>query len=425
VKAHRSAFFLLSLFSPLMAIIQSRRQSYSIKLFAGTLFFGFVGSCFIYNPGNDGSRHMMNVTKIYYDMSLGDFFIHTYNILTFSPTIIVTDLYVHTLSFIASTLYFPEAIHIMGGLVLGYFFTKSFLLITKSQNIATYRNLLFLFIALFLTFRSISALNSLRFWTALWIFFYGYYGYISTKKTKYFYYIGFSMLVHVAYVVYIIPFLGSIFLNKSKFVILSIYALSFLFTIGFSTVANYIPQNEVFEKKQSIYVKEDMSEDGGGDPKDSKMNFYKAYGPHIYMKYSLVFLIIVLVVSGFYLQNQNTTINNLLGFGILLLSIANLMTFVPELVGRTRQVASIFLVGACIVILSNNLQCILARGRQKILQAGLYVFLATAVPVWLFHFSYILNTISVFILALPFVSWFIGNDDISIARFIKLVTGMI
>ena len=110
----------------------------------------------------------------------------------------------------------PELIHVFAALILGYFFTKSILLVLKN-NIDTEKSaVLVAFIILFLFFRSLGALNSIRMWTGMWVFFYGTYSYAITKKKKFLAVILFSIVVHFSYVIVLIPFLVSYILRYTS-----------------------------------------------------------------------------------------------------------------------------------------------------------------------------------------------------------------
>ena len=83
-----------------------------------------------------------------------------------------TDFYLHILSFIAGSVFnIPELLHVLAGIVLGYFYTKSVLLII-GDNLQQKKNYILMgLIVLLLLIKSISALNSIRMWTGMWVLF--------------------------------------------------------------------------------------------------------------------------------------------------------------------------------------------------------------------------------------------------------------
>jgi hypothetical protein len=92
------------------------------------------------------------------------------------------------------------------------------------------------FILLFLFFRSLGALNSIRMWTGMWVFFYGTYSYVITKKKKFLLVILFSIIVHFSYVIVLIPFLVSYILRNKTFVMTGLFLASFGLSLNFESV---------------------------------------------------------------------------------------------------------------------------------------------------------------------------------------------
>ncbi|WP_016990259.1 hypothetical protein [Flavobacterium sp. ACAM 123] len=217
-KAQRGYLILLFLFSPFLGVFKifKLKNEKDITFFT-TLFFGLVGSAFVYIKGTDGHSHLMNAKANYLDMSLGEFFTKSYEILTFGATKGTTDIYLHIISFLsASVLQKPELIHVFAGFVLGYFFIKSVLLVLKDNLFVKKSYILLGFITLFLMIQSIGALNSIRMWTGMWVLFYGSYSWAMTKEKKYWYVILFSVFVHFSYAVILIPVALAYLLQKQK-----------------------------------------------------------------------------------------------------------------------------------------------------------------------------------------------------------------
>ena len=189
---------LLMFVSPLLglvAFLKSKNEKF--LLFFGVLFFGFAGSVITYREGSDAHTHLMNTRHYYLDKSLIEFLTDSYKLLTFQSIQGSTDLYLHIISFFsASILQSPTLIHVFSGLILGYFFTKSVLLLLQNKLRNKKGYILISFIFLFILIRSVGALASIRMWIGMWILFYGVYGYVKTKNKKYFLVIVFSIIVH-------------------------------------------------------------------------------------------------------------------------------------------------------------------------------------------------------------------------------------
>ena len=209
---------LLFFVSPFLGVYQlfKIKDEKVITLF-GTLFFGLVGSVFVYLEGTDGHSHLMNAKAQYSNMSFGDFLMQAYDAITFNAVEGAADIYIHTLSYLsASVLRTPELIHVFSGFVLGYFFTKSTLLVLKGQLKTKKSYILIGLITLFVLIKSIEALNSIRMWTGMWVLFYGTYNYSINKEKKYFFVILFSVFIHFAYAVILIPLIIAYVLKRQK-----------------------------------------------------------------------------------------------------------------------------------------------------------------------------------------------------------------
>jgi hypothetical protein len=406
--------------SPLFGIITLlKSKSEKFITFFGTLFMGIVGSVFVYRPGSDGHSHLMNAKEEYLNLSLADFLTQTFQLLAFQEVEGAKDIYMHSISYLsASVLQTPELVHVFSGLVLGYFFTKSVLLVLKN-NLTTKKGAILIgFIVLFLFIRSVGALNSIRMWTGMWVFFYGTYSWAITKEKKYFFIILFSMFVHFSYVVFIIPAAFAYLLRHKKYILVAIYILSFFASLSFSSIESYLPQTSLVENQtRSNIITSDADAkrfDKRYDNKDTgNQNFYKKYGPGFYQAFNIVGLSFILII--FYLNKQiNPNLTFLISVGIGIYTLANFLEFSPSIQGRAKTIASLFILSAAI-----QLQLTLKRynwNRKSIsyLNKGLGLFLISSVPMFLFHVSYILENFSLFSVLLPQVSWFLGEDDFTI-----------
>ncbi|MDO9551548.1 hypothetical protein [Rhodonellum sp.] len=414
---------LLSLISPALAIYTVFNcKDERFIVFSGTLFFGFLGSVFIYAPGTDGYSHLQSVKLHYLDMSLDDFFVKTYEILTFQSTEVSTDMYKHVLAFLAGSVFgIPELLHVFSGLILGYFFTKSVLLVIENKSRSKEGALLLGFIALFLIVRSISALNSVRMWTGMWVFFYGSYGYIVTKNKRFLLIVFLSTVIHFSYFLYIIPVVFAYFLRSRKILISFIYILSFSANISFMSVSGLIPDLELLNNKQKYTnIDPDNIEESEDDLTTSKGNFYKKYGPAIYNNYSMVLLSFLLII---FLNNKNSDDNLifLISAGLLLLALSNYIGFNPAASGRGKTIGATFLVAGALNVLINYQDYNLVGFQNRMVKLALWIFLISAIPYFLFNIAYAFGTISFNIFGAPFVSWMAGEDDLSIRDFLMLI----
>lgn len=423
-KTQKGYLLLLFFISPLLGLINLFRiKEEKVIVSFGTLFFGLLGSVFVYIKGTDGNTHLMNATKFYADMSLRDFFIKAYEVLTFSSTEGSTDLYLHVISFLSSSvLQSPSLIHVFSGLVLGYFFTKSVLLLLKDNLVTKKGYVLIGFIVLFLSIRSIGALNSIRMWTGMWVLFYGAYSYAIKKEVKYLYVIGFAIVVHFSYAIILIPVVISYLIQKKKRLLTAVYAISFFTTLGFSVFQDYLPKSDLLEQKQKYTVidSNDKAKLFAKTANNAKatienLNFYKAWGETNYLNYSIVGLTLLLLF--FYLPRKtDANFNFLISLGVGLYTFANLVSFSPALQGRAKTIAATFILAAAIHLQITIKDYYLSSINKRFMKFGFVLFLIAAIPMFLFQISDIMFNISFFLFLFPQVSWFLGDNDISIRQ---------
>ena len=419
----QKGYILLLLFvSPILALfnILKLKNNRDITFF-GTLFFGMIGSLYIYKEGNDGFTHRTLLEQDYGDMSLSEFLSQSYDIFTFNSGEGTTDFYLHLLSYISgSVFHVPELLHVFAGLVLGYFFTKSVLLIIGDNLQKKKGYILMGLIFLLLLIKSISALNSIRMWTGMWVLFYGTYGWAKTKNIKYFTAILFSTVVHFSYVVIIIPVAISYLIRERKRLLVLIYIISFFTSFGFSYFESFVPKSELFESKQEQYAidseeKAERFEKRYEDAKviNSNKSFYKASGQDNYVNYSIVGLTILMLF--FYLKKESDkNFIFLISVGAGLYAFSNMVAFSPSLQNRTKVIAATFLLAAAIQLYYTLYRYRLSVNAKKRFDFGLICFLLSSTTMVLYQISFILQGFSFFLLMFPELSWLLGDNDFSL-----------
>jgi hypothetical protein len=411
---------LLFLVSPLFGIITLlKSKSEKFIIFFGTLFMGIMGSVYTYTPGNDGYAHLMNAKNEYLNLSLADFLIQSFQLLTFQKVDGAKDIYLHSISYLsASVLQTPELIHVFSGFVLGYFFTKSVLLVLKNHLTTKKGAILIGFIVLFLFIRSVGALNSIRMWTGMWIFFYGTYSWALTKEKKYLFTILFSTFVHFSYVLFLIPAAFAYLLRHRKYILISVYSLSFFVSLNFSSIESFLPQTSLVESQTKINI---IDSDADAERYavrqqsaiDKNQNFYVKYGQGFYTTYNIVGLSFIVLL--FYL-NKRTDPNLifLISVGLGIYTFANFLEFSPSIQGRAKMIASLFILVAAIHLQLTIKRYNWSRRGISYLNKGLSLFLIFSIPMFLYQLSFLLENFSLFSVFLPQLSWFLGEDDFSI-----------
>ena len=334
----------------------------------------------------------------------------------------------HSLAFLSgSLLRTPELIHFFAGLVLGYFFTKSVLLILKN-NLRSKKSYILLFcIALFILVRSLAALNAIRMSTAMWVCFFGLYSFFLTKEKKYIFILLLVPNIHFSYLVILVPVAVAYVTQQRKKLLVVVYIISFFTSIGFSTFSAYIPKFDLIESKQDTYAidsdeKAKQFEKSRLNKKEkiATANFYKVFGESIYLDYSIVGLSVILLF--FYLKKKaDSNLIFLVAIGVGLYTFANFVSFSPSLQGRTKMISAIFILAAAIHLQFSFKNYSLSQKIIERLNFGLGVFLISSIPMALFQIAYILQNFSIFTFIFPQISWISGGDDYSIRAAIGLL----
>ena len=422
-NSYNGYLLLLLLFSPIMGVVQLlRNRDEKTLLLFGIIFFGLAGSVYVYRPGVDGASHLANAIANYSNMSFSAFLNQFYDLVTLNSTTGAKDIYLHCISYLAASVFgVPELIHVFAGLILGYFFTKSALLVLKNRLTIKKSSILTAFIILFIFDRSLGALNSIRMWTGMWVFFYGTYSYAITKKKKFLAVILFSIVVHFSYVIVLIPFLVSYILRNRTYIMTAIYLVSFGLSLDFSSVENYLPQTDLVESQQKSNVidseeKAEFFQEKAAIANSVQKNFYVTYGEGFYKDYCIVGLSFILLL--FYnSKKSDKKFIFLFASGIGLYTFSNLATFSPSLAGRIKTISALFILVSSIQLLFTIARYKLSRQKLKLLNVGLVIFLISSFPMFLFQLSYLIQMLSFFSIILAPVSWILGDADISIRDF--------
>jgi hypothetical protein len=278
------------------------------------------------------------------------------------------------------------------------------------------------FIALFLTIRSVSALNSIRMWTAMWVFFYGAYAYIKRGGVKYLWVVFLAVFIHFSYLLYSVPLVMAFVLKRRKLLIAALYVASLFVNVGFEGVRNLTQSVGLYEAQVNVNVLSEEALERRADEAAlgyQKANFYKEFGPTIYANYSTVFLAFVLLFLYLRRIDHCPHLEFLIAGGLLLLALSNISAaFSPSISGRGITIAGTFLTAAAIQVLSLSAKRHFSKGTKRLVNLSFAAFFISAIPHLLFHVSYAINSASFFIITLPVFSWVIGEDDLSIRDFL-------
>ena len=363
VKSYRNiaVLFLISPFFSflLMTVNFKQRSSYH-----GLLFFSlFLGFFFVLEEGNDGYRHAANVSNHYENLTFPEFISESVSILTFNPAIGTNDdMFLHSVSYVSSTLpYSGNFLFLFVSLLYTFLYLSSIrLLLSLNQYDLTVTAVLFLL--LFVLSKSFEGMNSVRTWNGAWVCFFGTISFCKTRKVRYLFLLSSSVLFHFSFFVFIIPIIFSLVIGNRNWLFLIALALSFVFRYGnpyTDMMKSYAALAPLAEKKFDTYAKIEDKQlekfDAKMQHKISRSNFYVAYYNLIIQSHSLLILIVLIFITGYYLPYHGQQIfRSMLSIAICFLAFINFIAFIPAVLSRGSIIFSFFVYGAAFLIFNSK-----------------------------------------------------------------------
>lgn len=412
---------------PILSLVRglmSKSTEYKHSLL--TLLAGIYGSTIVLST-SDGAVHLAKVSGYYADLTFKQFTFEIYEIITLQGTVGgAADLYKHFLSYLCgSVLEMPFLFFPIVGLVYGYFFTGSMLIVFKYFNRSKKSILLWSIAFIFILLKNVEGANTVRTWTGLWILVYACLNYYETKKIKYLILMFVPPYVHFSYFIMALPaYLVLVFGNWEK-VFFSVYILSFLFsflTPNVQDVTDTLSQTEIGANSAKGYLVEEQSSlnDNLERAQSSGSNWYKAYTKARIAKYADFLIIILIFFTGTYTKNMNKVEASLFSTGLLTLTLSNVSWFYFALQNRTAVVGVVFIFAALLLTWQNpNRQTDTMFFKSKLVSFALSISLILYIPSLVLKISMLLGFISFFFLITPFITWIVPEVNMSIIEFIK------
>lgn len=424
-----SRYFLVSviimLVSPVIGLWYGIKNSNdNIKKWVLIIFITFYGSVINIGAGSDGLVHLTNVYVLYTDVDFFSFLRGSINILFLSSNEFgKDDLYIHFVSFLCgSVLGIPRLFFVIISFVYAYFYINSLFRIIKIRPELHYSKIFFAFLTLFVLWKGIEGINTVRTWTGLWVLFYGFLRYYESKKWKYLLLIFVTPLIHIGYYVMVLPVLIVILFGTRHVVYSVLFFLSFGFNIlNPSFVTRSLSKSELGESKvQGYYVEENLSV---GDKFKYTQglggNLYKSYSKAGIQFYMISFLASLLIVRGYYPTKMTFVENHLFSVGLLMKVLSSSSWYISALTNRSATISVIFVLAAFISMVSRG--GLIGREFKKSQIDGYLLFLSLIglLPFFLLKLSELLDFFSLFILSTPFLVWIFSDANLSIKNAIK------
>lgn len=439
-KNNLGYYYLIFFITPVLGLIYGLKNG-SLKtirwsIFAFTVFYGSLFTFPILGSelggeqgkGYDGAVHWNHVYSHYQYLDFTQWWNELLAIITLNPSYgSYSDPYAHVLAyFIGGVLNAPQFFFVGVAIVFGYFYSGAFVKIISYINWTSgYNKFYFIFFTvLFVLWNLPSDMQTVRTWTGMWVLIYAVLSYYDTKKWKYLVLALFPLLIHFGYAVlglgiWIVLFSG--YRNPKVYFIIFIISMlvsNFVLNSGFNDLAS---QTELGASKVQGYYSDDERQ-AEREEKNAKLasgsNFYKSYetlGIHHYVLTGvIVFVFIFLRKNGF-----GKIENMLFSYALAQASVANLFVSIFAAYNRGWVIAGVFIIALMMVFLSkqkiNNIRFSFLKVKLPLFIISLAIF-----PYMLYFLSSFLDTTSVFIFFLPFISWFEPDVGISIRDILVL-----
>ena len=268
------------------------------------------------------------------------------------------DVYQPLITYIVA--FFTDNYHVLFaifGLILGYFYSRNIWLLIEENE----RKFDFVSIFLILLFAFIihigDGINGHRMWLATHVFVFGILNFFKSNDKAYLAVIASTFLIHFSFLVPLLLLIFFLLFEKrlNIYFVYAIFALSFVVDLfDFQTVRpwlSYLPK--VYVEQAYGYVTEAVAEQQKADTDKTQQEVpWFLWMGKVGFKYGILILTSYFVfLNKYFIKKQ--FLNNYLIYGMLLFSIANVISFVPS-AGRFLSVSAIILFAAYFILYQSS-----------------------------------------------------------------------
>ncbi|MEL7222315.1 MAG: EpsG family protein, partial [Bacteroidota bacterium] len=348
-------YYLMLLISPLIGVYLAVRNlrwegRRKVLILAITIF----GATIILNDA-DGARLRAALYNHYVGLSFSDWFYELTEILQFNTVDgLKGDVYSHFFSYlIGHIMGIPSQYFLFVSFIFAYFYIGSLSKVLRWDRSKSRSNVFWAFIIIFIAYRSIDTIQSVRTWTGAWLLFYSVYHYHATQKTKYLWLMLMAPLCHVAYFIIALPAYAVIFVKRlSPKLFIPFYLCTFLISVNPKQIIGQLQTTELGASKVDGYYREDNAYDEDRVAAAQRVNFYQRIGKGWALPNAPHFTIGALLILGMVSSKRLTKLEmSLLSTGILMATGANLGSFVNVFYNRTMGNAGIYILAVTVSLL--------------------------------------------------------------------------
>lgn len=420
--------FLFMFISPTVSLLHGLRANYDPEFKRRLLivFITIYGSIITISETQDGAVHLNNVYSHYLDLPFPQFAEELGNILTFQNNTsrhVNDDVYIHLLSYFTGTILgLPGLFFVFVSFIYGYFFAGSMIkLFYLTREKFKYSWTFYGIATVFILWKNIDGINTVRTWTGLWILFYACLSYYQTKKIKYIFLMFVPPFIHFAYFIMAIPAWIVLTMGVRHKLYIAIFALSFVSVlINPQSFNQELQRTEVGASKVKAYSVDEKKSTTEIIESTAATPFYRTFFVLGVQKWTVVFLAFVLIIFSVYEKGMTQLESSLFSIGLLTLALANSTWFLYSLGNRTGLIGGVFILAPVVLLLKRDyLQGINIR-RHHVLKISLNLALILFIPFIIYMIATMIYLISVYMLGFPFIPWISDSVNYSIRDFLGI-----
>lgn len=320
-------------------------------------FVAFFGLSMVKDGSSDSTRYIQTLEMMYY--SNKDF--DTIQSGLYSGEGGQVDIYVTLVTFFFSLITDNgNLLFLFFGLVFGYFYANNiWLVLSQSKGNLDWKQ--HLLIAAFSMIVGFWSVNGVRMWTAAHVFFYGGFLFLFQDRRKGLFIAASSILIHFSFMLPVFCLVAySLVRINIKFLYVIYIASFFIVELNVGFIRTFLESNlpDFMQPKVKTYFNDQYFE--RYEEVTDRVNWYVLYYKKI-LTYFTLFLISVIVFR----TKLSGNVNKLLGFSLLLLSVANILSLLPS-GGRFLNVAFLFSLATFFIVISNSKEQIVLKALRNL-----------------------------------------------------------
>lgn len=389
----KNAFFYFIIF-PFLGFIQALRN-YRSKWAKPTVivFVAFFGLTMVKSEVVDSSRYIHKLEEMYASNKSFDDVKNT----LYSDEDGQVDIYVAIVTYFVS--WFTDSgnfLFLIYGLIFGYFYANNiWLILDQTKGKLTWDQ--YLLLASFSLIIGFWTVNGVRMWTAAHIFFYGGFQYLYLGKKKGLIIAVSSILIHFSFILPVGLLIAySLVSLNFRFLYFFYIASFFIAELNIGIIRSALEANmpAFMQPKIKTYFNEDYIESTA--QVFTNVNWYILYYNKLITYFNIIFMSIL-----FFKAKLSLAAKKLLGFSLLFLGVANIISLLPS-GARFLSVAFLFSLAFSFITLVNNKVPTIAKS-VKWLSPLLILFVVVSIRMSFDYFSIITLTN-------PIIAIFTDND---------------